>query len=112
MALTRVNYSRQGNFPIDKLPSITNDKLSGSITASKLISAARADTIIAATGGTITTDGDFKVHTFTSSGNFVISSVVGKGDVTGIAVAVPGWSGYYPIAHEGGGNMDRKKVLK
>ena len=38
-------------------------------------------------------------------------SVVGKGDVTGIAVAVPGWSGYYPIAHEGGGNMDRKKVL-
>ena len=39
-------------------------------------------------------------------------SVVGKGDVTGIAVAVPGWSGYYPIAHEGGGNMDRKKVLK
>ena len=39
-------------------------------------------------------------------------SVVGKGDVTGIAVAVPGWSGYYPIANEGGGNMDRKKVLK
>jgi len=39
-------------------------------------------------------------------------SVTGKGDVTGIAVAVPGWSGYYPIAHEGGGNMDRKKVLK
>ena len=23
-----------------------------------------------------------------------------------------GWSGYYPIAHEGGGNMDRAKVLK
>jgi DNA polymerase I-like protein with 3'-5' exonuclease and polymerase domains len=39
-------------------------------------------------------------------------SVVGKGDVTGIAVAVPGWSGYYPIAHEGGGNMSRVKVLK
>ena len=39
-------------------------------------------------------------------------SVVGKGDVVGVAVAVPGWSGYYPIAHEGGGNMDRKKVLK
>ena len=28
-------------------------------------------------------------------------SVVGKGDVVGIAVAVAGWSGYYPIAHEG-----------
>jgi hypothetical protein len=39
-------------------------------------------------------------------------SVVGKGDVVGIAVAVPGWSGYYPIAHEGGGNMSRAKVLK
>jgi len=39
-------------------------------------------------------------------------SVVGRGDVVGIAVAVQGWSGYYPIAHEGGGNMDRAKVLK
>ena len=39
-------------------------------------------------------------------------SVVSKGDVVGIAVAVPGWSGYYPIAHEGGGNMSRVKVLK
>ena len=39
-------------------------------------------------------------------------SVVGKGDVVGIAVAVAGWSGYYPIAHEGGGNMSRVKVLK
>ncbi len=39
-------------------------------------------------------------------------SVTNRGDVTGIAVAVKGWSGYYPIAHEGGGNMDRKKVLK
>ena len=39
-------------------------------------------------------------------------SVVGKGDVVGIAVAVKGWSGYYPIAHEGGGNMSRAKVLK
>ena len=33
------------------------------------------------------------------------------GEVVGIAVAVSNWSGYYPIAHEGGGNMDRKKVL-
>ena len=38
-------------------------------------------------------------------------SVVGKGDVTGIAVAVPGWSGYYPIAHEGGGNMDKSVIV-
>ena len=39
-------------------------------------------------------------------------SVTGRGDVTGIAIAVKDWSGYYPIAHEGGGNMDRKMVLK
>ena len=39
-------------------------------------------------------------------------SVTGNGAVTGIAVAVKDWSGYYPIAHEGGGNMDRKLVLK
>ena len=39
-------------------------------------------------------------------------AITGQGDVTGIAVAVKNWSGYYPIAHEGGGYMDRKKVLK
>ena len=38
-------------------------------------------------------------------------SIVGNGKVVGIAVAVEGWSGYYPIAHEGGGNMDIKMVL-
>ena len=39
-------------------------------------------------------------------------SVVGNGAITGIAIAVEDWCGYYPIAHEGGGNMDRKMVLK
>ena len=39
-------------------------------------------------------------------------AIVGKGYVTGIAVAVEGWKGYYPIAHEGGGNMDKDVVLK
>jgi DNA polymerase I-like protein with 3'-5' exonuclease and polymerase domains len=39
-------------------------------------------------------------------------AIIGNGDVVGIAVAVEGWCGYYPIAHEGGGNMDRKMVLK
>jgi len=39
-------------------------------------------------------------------------SVTKRGDVTGIAIAVSDWSAYYPIAHEGGGNMDRKMVLK
>ena len=39
-------------------------------------------------------------------------SIIGRGEVVGIAVAVKNWCGYYPIAHEGGGNMDRKMVLK
>ena len=39
-------------------------------------------------------------------------SIVGRGCVTGIAVAVDGWKGYYPIDHEGGGNMDKDVVLK
>jgi len=39
-------------------------------------------------------------------------SVVGKGEIVGVAVAVKGWSGYFPIAHEGGGNMDKNKVLQ
>jgi DNA polymerase I-like protein with 3'-5' exonuclease and polymerase domains len=38
-------------------------------------------------------------------------SVTGRGEIVGIAVAVKDWSGYYPIAHEGGGNMDKKKVM-
>jgi len=38
-------------------------------------------------------------------------SVRGDGEIVGIAVAVEGWSGYFPIAHEGGGNMDRDLVL-
>ena len=39
-------------------------------------------------------------------------SITGRSKMVGIAVAVEGWSGYYPIAHEGGGNMDSKMVLK
>jgi DNA polymerase I-like protein with 3'-5' exonuclease and polymerase domains len=39
-------------------------------------------------------------------------SVVGIGEVVGISVATEDFCAYYPIAHEGGGNMDRKMVLK
>ena len=33
-------------------------------------------------------------------------SVIGNGEVIGIAVATKHYKGYFPIAHEGGGNMD------
>ena len=39
-------------------------------------------------------------------------NVTGKGHIAGIAVAVEGWSGYFPIHHEQGGNMDKKLVLE
>ena len=38
-------------------------------------------------------------------------SVIGNGEVIGIAVATKHFKGYFPIAHEGGGNMDRARVL-
>ena len=38
-------------------------------------------------------------------------AITGNGNIVGIAVAVDGWSGYYPIAHEGGGNLEHDKVM-
>ena len=38
-------------------------------------------------------------------------SVRDDGEIVGIAVAVEGWSGYFPIGHEGGGNIDKKIVM-
>jgi len=34
----------------------------------------------------------------------------GDGFIVGYAVAVDGWSGYYPVAHAGGGNLDKRLV--
>ena len=39
-------------------------------------------------------------------------NVIGKGHIAGVAVAVEGWSGYYPIQHEQGGNMDKTLIMK
>jgi len=39
-------------------------------------------------------------------------SIVGNGEVVGIAVAVEGYRGYFPIAHGEGPNMDRHKTLE
>jgi len=38
-------------------------------------------------------------------------SIIGNGEVIGIAVATSYYKGYFPIAHEGGGNMEKAKVL-
>jgi len=39
-------------------------------------------------------------------------SVIGNGEVVGIAVAVPGRKFYFPIAHGSGPNMDKRRVLE
>jgi len=39
-------------------------------------------------------------------------SVVGIGEVVGVSVATEDFCAYYPFAHEGGGNMDRKMIIK
>jgi DNA polymerase I-like protein with 3'-5' exonuclease and polymerase domains len=39
-------------------------------------------------------------------------SVVGVGEVVGVSVATEDFCAYYPFGHEGGGNMDRKMIIK
>ena len=39
-------------------------------------------------------------------------SVIGRGKVVGIAVAVDGYSGYFPFDHKGGGNLNKDKVIQ
>ena len=39
-------------------------------------------------------------------------AVVGKGKVVGIAVATDGYAGYFPFDHEGGGNLEKSKVIQ
>ena len=35
----------------------------------------------------------------------------GNGYITGFALATKDWQGYYPIAHAGGGNLDKERVI-
>ena len=39
-------------------------------------------------------------------------SVIGMGEIVGFAVAVEGYKGYFPIAHEQGPNMNREKTIE
>lgn len=55
---------------------------------------------VSATGGTVTTDGDYKIHTFTTNGNFIVS--VG-GDVSALIVGGGGSGGFANSAVSSGG---------
>jgi len=54
----------------------------------------------AATGGTVTTSGDFKIHTFTGDSNFVVSTI---GNSTVSPTGGPNAASYLVIAGGGGG---------
>ena len=55
-------------------------------------------TYISATGGTVTTSGDFKIHTFTGDGNFVVASI---GNASGGGAS----SDYLVVAGGGSGGV-------
>ena len=61
-----------------------------------------ANTFVTATGGTITTSGDFKIHTFTGPGTFCVSAAAGAVAIVDYMVVAGGGSGG-PSTHGGGG---------
>ena len=66
------------------------------VDASKASDIAQAATFITATGGTITTCGDYKIHTFNSPGTFCVSSI-------GNPIGGPNNVDYLVVAGGGGG---------
>ena len=61
---------------------------------------------VAATGGTVTTTGDFKIHTFTSSGTFTVSDAgnsSGSNTVDYLVIAGGGGAGAYGAGGGGAG---------
>ena len=60
---------------------------------------------VAATGGTVTTSGDYKIHTFTGPGTFTVSAVgnpIGSSTVDYLVVAGGGGGGYEGAGGAGG----------
>ena len=63
-------------------------------------------TYIVASGGTVTTSGDYKIHTFDSDGTFTVSSIgnsAGGGDTVSYAVIAGGGGGGAPQSGNRGG---------
>ena len=70
-------------------------------------SSVQGDTYITATGGTITTSGDYKIHKFTSPGTFTVSSLSSKPALNNVSYMVVGGgggaNGMTPNNSQGGG---------
>ena len=78
---------------------------SGAIDMSDWYDTANA-TYTSATGGSVTTSGDYRIHTFNSSGTFAVSSVgndAGSGDSTDYVIAAGGGGGGGSGSSGGGG---------
>jgi len=60
---------------------------------------------MSATGGTVTTEGDFKVHTFTSDSTFVVTAAVGP-------ASYPTSVDYFVLAGGGGGRGDHPQAFE
>ena len=90
----------------------------GSSKAAILGAAGGAGGPIEATGGSITTSGDYTLHTFTSSGTFTVTA--GSGDLWMVAVGAGGGSGHGRYDHTygwylapgggGGGGVHERKI--
>jgi len=68
---------------------------------------------VAATGGTITTSGDFKIHTFTGPGTFCVSNAgnaSGSNTVSYVVVAGGGGAGFNRSGGGGGGGFREGKA--
>jgi len=62
-----------------------------------------SDTYIIATGGTATTSGDYKIHTFNSSSNFVVSNAGNQSHTVDYLVVAGGGGGGWGGGNGGGG---------
>jgi hypothetical protein len=74
----------EGGFSADRIISLTVSAFTGAV----------------ATGGSVSTQGDYKVHTFTTSGTFTVTDAGSEGTVEHLTVAGGGGGGKY---NRGGG---------
>ena len=65
-----------------------------------MLAASNASAYMEATGGTVTTDGDYKVHTFTGDGTFEVTKL---GNTGTIDIIIVGGGGGGAAQHGGGG---------
>ena len=99
-----VDYS--GTFALNKLIINTGGKLIDSTAGPDFKVTTNNGAKIVATGGTITTSGDFKIHSFTGDDNFVVSAVAPTAtdnEVSYVVVAGGGGGGSGGLRSAGGG---------